>query len=483
MIVDKRYSTAVFLGPTLPISKAKGLLKANYYPPIKLGDLYKLLASGIEVFVIIDGLFDGTTPVWQREILAVIEAGKKVYGASSMGALRGAELAAYGMQGRGQIFQWYADKTIDGDDEVSLFHCNEELSYEKVSEPLVNIRYNLIRACEREIITSEQCDRMISYAKSLYFGSRSFKSLLKHFHDSGIELAPLKHFLETEYIDLKAQDAIGLLQEISRGGLELGTVQKNWFQSTFKNSEMKRFTEFQHRAVITADGLVVPFLDVLSKITAKWPKYSSSLHNAVEHYYLALNFYSKNEVALADIGEYVLKKWLEKHEIADLPSWLPCNGLLMSELYRELSTRHNINRRLTDIADKHAADIDNIYALLKLEKSLPDTISTDNDCQRSDKALKIYALSAWADSCGYHIPLERLKLFNQRCPIELTSYNGAAGLNQLTAEEFTLILNRVFTYIWLMEIEPGHLGYLWDPYAATFQELRINCHLQELIQC
>ena len=56
--------------------------------------------------VLIDGEFHGRPSVWQREILDAIAEGTEVHGASSMGALRAAELHSFGMVGHGRIFDW-----------------------------------------------------------------------------------------------------------------------------------------------------------------------------------------------------------------------------------------------------------------------------------------------------------------------------------------------------------------------------------------
>ena len=46
-------------------------------------------------------------------------AGTQVFGAASMGALRAAELAPFGMIGVGAIFAAYRDGRLTGDDEVA----------------------------------------------------------------------------------------------------------------------------------------------------------------------------------------------------------------------------------------------------------------------------------------------------------------------------------------------------------------------------
>ena len=79
MRYDPNVPRAVFLGPSFAPAAAAALLPANYYPPVRMGDVYRLLACGVETIVIIDGVFHQSTPVWQREILAALEAGPVVY--------------------------------------------------------------------------------------------------------------------------------------------------------------------------------------------------------------------------------------------------------------------------------------------------------------------------------------------------------------------------------------------------------------------
>jgi hypothetical protein len=88
---------AVFLGPTLEKAQACAILDADYYPPARKGDVYRVMASGVKTIILIDGVFHSTPSVWQREILHALEDGIRVVGASSMGALRAAELHQFGM--------------------------------------------------------------------------------------------------------------------------------------------------------------------------------------------------------------------------------------------------------------------------------------------------------------------------------------------------------------------------------------------------
>src|SRR5262245_29796856 len=121
-IGERVMSTYVFLGPTLPVREARAVLDATYLPPILQGDLLRLLPRAPQVIVIIDGGFELTPAVWHKEIMLALESGVHVFGASSMGALRAAELDQFGMVGVGAIYQMFRTGEIEDDDEVAVMH-------------------------------------------------------------------------------------------------------------------------------------------------------------------------------------------------------------------------------------------------------------------------------------------------------------------------------------------------------------------------
>jgi hypothetical protein len=128
------------LGPSLPIHEAEEILSAVYLPPARQTDL---LTAAInlrpDVIGLIDGVFLHSLSVWHKEILYALNHGILVYGASSMGALRAAETAEFGMIGVGEIYRQYASGELQDDDEVALAHASADQGHRKVSEPMVNI--------------------------------------------------------------------------------------------------------------------------------------------------------------------------------------------------------------------------------------------------------------------------------------------------------------------------------------------------------
>jgi hypothetical protein len=141
----------LFVGPTLPRAEIGALCDFVCLPPAAQGDVLHLAKARPRAIGIIDGYFDGVPAVWHKEILWAIREGIHVFGASSMGALRAAELAPFGMRGVGRIFEAYragvlgasGDEAFEDDDEVCVVHGPPESGYVAASEALVNIRRTL----------------------------------------------------------------------------------------------------------------------------------------------------------------------------------------------------------------------------------------------------------------------------------------------------------------------------------------------------
>jgi hypothetical protein len=206
-------NVVVFLGPSLEVESAKELLDAEYRPPAARGDIFKAVREGARIIGLIDGVFFQDCAVAHREILFALEAGVKVLGASSMGALRASELDLYGMVGIGRIYEQYKSGALVSDDEVALLFDPETL--EPLSEPLVNIRYNLELAEERGILNKEVKEEILRVAQSLYYPERDYEWIISTAEAKlKVDLGQLKQFLSEERRDLKREDAIAALKLI-----------------------------------------------------------------------------------------------------------------------------------------------------------------------------------------------------------------------------------------------------------------------------
>lgn len=175
--MSKSHSTYVYLGPTLSVEEARKILpNAHYLPPIRCGDILHLMRLHPSRIAIIDGYFEHTPAVWHKEILYAMSKGVSVFGAASMGALRAAELARYGMVGIGKIYQAYCDDPMFGDDEVAVSHFNASYDYQSASQSLVDIRMLLNDLIRDEICSQDLAEKIINQVKSMHYTKRSLIS-------------------------------------------------------------------------------------------------------------------------------------------------------------------------------------------------------------------------------------------------------------------------------------------------------------------
>ena len=209
----------IYLGPSLPLEEAKYILSSDskrevlYAPPIRRGDIPKAVSEGFDIIGIIDGVFFRESAVSPREIMEVLKAGVKIYGASSMGALRASELDRYGMIGVGKIYQWYRGGILNSDDEVALSFDSEE--FIPISEPLINIRETIKKATNENIISPEESEILFKSAKSLYFPERRWNKIIENSEKTlGTKLSNFSLFVKNNKVDIKKEDAILLLKKI-----------------------------------------------------------------------------------------------------------------------------------------------------------------------------------------------------------------------------------------------------------------------------
>lgn len=202
----------VFLGPSLPEARARMILEADYRPPAKRGDLLQAAREGAQIICLIDGVFFQECSVAHREVLQALDAGCRVLGASSMGALRASELDIYGMEGVGEIYRLYKSGELISDDEVALIF--DPINFEPMSEPLVNIRHNLSTALEMGVIDADLRDRLFLAATALYFPDRTYERIIE---DAGLfeqERTRFRAFLASDKRDLKMEDALRALERV-----------------------------------------------------------------------------------------------------------------------------------------------------------------------------------------------------------------------------------------------------------------------------
>ncbi len=207
-------SVYVFTGPTLPPKEARAALDAVYLPPVSEGDVYRASLEGPLAIGIVDGYFENVPSVWHKEILWAMSRGIHVFGSASMGALRAAELAPFGMEGVGAVFEAYRDGWIEDDDEVAVTHGPMELGYPVLSEAMVNIRRTLEDAVAANVIGEATRRELIAIAKGLFYRDRAYPHIIRRAHHEGLdsrELDGLLDWLPRGKVDQKRDDALLML--------------------------------------------------------------------------------------------------------------------------------------------------------------------------------------------------------------------------------------------------------------------------------
>jgi len=108
-------TACIFAGPSLAPRDAAAPADFTWLPPARHGDVYRAVSLlRPRAIGIVDGYFQWVPSVWHKEILWALQQGVHVFGAASMGALRAAELAPFGMRGVGRIFEAYRDGVFAG---------------------------------------------------------------------------------------------------------------------------------------------------------------------------------------------------------------------------------------------------------------------------------------------------------------------------------------------------------------------------------
>ncbi len=206
----------LFTGPTLSPSEARKELDATCLPPVSQGDVYRAALKYPLAIGIIDGYFDRVPAVWHKEILWAMAQGIHVYGAASMGALRAAEVAPFGMVGVGRIFSDYRNGTLEDDDEVAVAHASAADGYRPLSEAMVNIRYTLAKAESAGVISAGTRSTLESLCKGLYYPERSYPALLERAagRAPAAELDAFRAWLPEGRVDQKRADALAMLTVI-----------------------------------------------------------------------------------------------------------------------------------------------------------------------------------------------------------------------------------------------------------------------------
>ena len=206
----------VFCGPTISAAEVQEHVEATCRPPAAHGDILRAVETtpGLRAIGLIDGFFRNVPAVRHKEILWALQAGIHVFGAASMGALRAAELADFGMVGVGTVFEDLKTGRIEDDDEVAVEHGPAELGYIPLSDAMVDIRATLDAAFAAGLIGDETRGLLVDHGKATFYADRHWPDIIRQARNAGAdarELTTLDDWLPTGRINRKKLDAIAML--------------------------------------------------------------------------------------------------------------------------------------------------------------------------------------------------------------------------------------------------------------------------------
>ncbi|MDW9778139.1 antibiotic resistance protein [Sinorhizobium meliloti] len=216
-----------FVGPTVPDAVRLAGNTLTIRPPARQGDVLRAVRDGAAAIGLIDGNFEYVAPVWHKEILFALSEGVAVFGAASMGALRAAECADFGMAGIGEIFRQYVSGEAEDDSDVALLHAPEELGYAPLTIPLVNVRATLRRLLELRSFSVEDAACVEEAVSSLFYKERTWGAIAARARlmTSGDALIGK---LRAGYVDQKRADGLELLEALRSHPGERQHVKCQW---------------------------------------------------------------------------------------------------------------------------------------------------------------------------------------------------------------------------------------------------------------
>jgi len=226
----------LFAGPSLPDAARLAASAVEVRPPAVHGDVLAAVRAGATAIGIVDGNFEYVAPVWHKEILHALEAGVAVFGAASMGALRAAECAAFGMVGIGSIYDDYATGRRVDDADVALLHGPAELGYPALSLALVNAEATLDGLEARRQLARDDLARLRAAARLIFYKERTWPAILDRATITE-NRAGLLQLILAENVDRKREDACALIAALCDPAPQSPAKRGDW---TFRATSLWR---------------------------------------------------------------------------------------------------------------------------------------------------------------------------------------------------------------------------------------------------
>lgn len=341
--------------------------------PVAQGDVLRAVREHApHTIAIIDGLFERVPSVWHKEILWALDGGVHVFGSSSMGALRAAELHPFGMVGVGRVFEQFRDGELDDDDEVAVLHGTPDDGHRSLSTAMVDLRDQIAGWRADGLLSVDAADAVLAAAKALPYGQRALRPAVREALAAGtIDEATADAIRATAATagpggGLKHRDALALLDVLAT---HLATVAgpfqpADWYVEP---------TVFLHAALQEVDrdlavgpdgptssegpGPVAEYVSLAGESLAVLEK--QSLLRVLAREVASLHGI---RLAPADVDE-VVTNFRERYELADpeiMRAWLAEHGMTTDDFLAAATDLALVSR----VERAHRHDVDAGVALL-----------------------------------------------------------------------------------------------------------------------
>jgi hypothetical protein len=201
----------VFAGPSI-YGADVNLEGIELRPPAAQGDLLRAVLDGATVIGLIDGGFEATASVWHKEILYAIGEGVAVVGGASMGALRAAECAAFGMEPVGVVAHLFLSEASDDDALVAITHGPAELGSPPFTEALVDCEATIAAMAGQGALTQVEAEHATLVARRMYYKDRTVANLAISAFPQGAKAFAAKYSLHR--VGIKTCDAIAVIDRV-----------------------------------------------------------------------------------------------------------------------------------------------------------------------------------------------------------------------------------------------------------------------------
>lgn len=219
----------LFVGPSLGggLAAARNMSPCiDFRPPAVCGDILKAVEDGATAIGLVDGYFGDLPSVWHKEILYALEHDVAVAGGASMGALRAAECAPFGMVGLGSIFEDYQSGRLLDDEAVALVHAPQALGWLPLSVPWVDFEPTIDALHAGGEISSAERKKLLLSGRFLHFSERTYARVVDECHFRKARRDQLLAALRKNRIERKRDDARLVLEWLRRD--EFMPINRDW---------------------------------------------------------------------------------------------------------------------------------------------------------------------------------------------------------------------------------------------------------------